>query len=115
MKDPNKLRHIFGNSNHYLGPLVQHYGSEEAALRAMQDEVNKAYQDGRLVTDTYGVYQQVFDFGGYSVVIKGRVVDGNVHIGTAWGSPPSGWSIVLPELRRAATRLVDSVFLPPLG
>ena len=53
----------------------------------MEDEVNKAYQDGRLVTDTYGVYQQVFDVGGYSVVVKGRLINGHVHIGTAWGRP----------------------------
>ena len=81
----------------------------------MEDEVNKAYQDGRLVTDTYGVYQQVFNVGGYSVVIKGRLINGHVHIGTAWGPPPSGWSIVLPELKQASRRLVESVFLPPLG
>jgi hypothetical protein len=104
-----------GTQNHYLGPLVQHYGSEEAALRAMEDEVSKAYQDGRLVTDTHRVYQQAFDFGGYSVVIKGRVINGHVHIGTAWGAPPSGWSIVLPELKRGSSRLVDSIFLPLLN
>ncbi len=49
MDQPNKLRHIFGNPNHYLGPLVQRYGSEQTAFRAMEDEVNKAYQDGKLV------------------------------------------------------------------
>jgi hypothetical protein len=83
MSDPNKLRHIFGNPNHNLGPLVQHYGSEGAAFCAIKDEVNRACQDGRLVTDTHGLYQQVFDIGGYSVIIKGRIVNGHVHIGTA--------------------------------
>ena len=52
MNHATKLRHIFGNRKHYLGPLVQHYGSEEAAFLAMEDEVNKAYQ-GRKTRHRY--------------------------------------------------------------
>jgi hypothetical protein len=115
MKDPNKLHHIFGNADHYLGPLVQHSGSEEAAGRAIEDAVNKAYTDGNLIANARGGYQQVFDVGGYSVIVVGIVKKSQVHIGTAWGPPPSGWSVVLPELTQASRQLVDSVFLPPLG
>ena len=94
MSDPNKLRHIFGNPSHNLGPIVQHFGSEGAAFRAIEDEVNRAYQDGRLVTDAYGLYQQVFDIGGYSVSVKGRIINGQVHIGTAWGPPETNTNFI---------------------
>jgi hypothetical protein len=113
MDDPNKLHHVFGNPNHNLEPLVQNYGSKETAFRAMLDEVNKTHQDGKLVADACNHYKQEFDVGGYSVIVEGRIVNGDACIGTAWIPPhPWGWSIVLPELKRASRRLVDSVFLP---
>ena len=82
--DPNKRHHVFGNPDHDLDVLVQHYGSKEAAGRAIEDAVNEAYQDGTLILDGVGVYKQTFDVGGYSVIIKGRVANGRVHIGTVW-------------------------------
>ena len=33
--DPNKLHHIFDNPSHYLEPIVERLGSQEAALRAI--------------------------------------------------------------------------------
>jgi len=74
MDDPNKWRHIFGNPNHNLDALVRHYGSEEEAARAIVDAVNQARQAGKLNTDTLGVYKQVFDVGGYPVMVRGRIV-----------------------------------------
>jgi hypothetical protein len=34
--------------------------------------------------DGDGFYQQVFDIGGNSVTVRGRVINGTVHVGTAW-------------------------------
>jgi hypothetical protein len=114
MDDPNKKNHIFANPNHNLDALVQHYGSEDEAARAIMDAANQAQQDGKLITDKLGVYKQVIDVGGYPVMIAGRVVNGLVRIGTAWiPTHPWGWSVELGSLTRAPRRLVDSVFLPP--
>jgi hypothetical protein len=114
MDDPNKKNHIFANPNHNLDALVQHYGSEDEAARAIMDAANQAQQDGKLITDKLGVYKQVIDVGGYPVMIAGRVVNGLVRIGTAWiPTHPWGWSVELGPLTRAPRRLVDSVFLPP--
>jgi len=114
MDDPNKWRHIFGNPNHNLDALVRHYGSEEEAARAIVDAVNQARHAGTLSTDNRGVYEQVFDVGGYPVMVRGRIVNGLVRIGTAWIPPhPWGWSVELGALRRAPRQFVDSVFLSP--
>jgi hypothetical protein len=113
MKDPNKLHHIFDNPDHHLAPLVQQYGSEKAAYRAIKDAVSKAYRDGNLIANAHGSYKQAFEIGGLSVTVVGRIVKGQVRIGTAWGPVPSGWSVELPHLRRASKRRVDSVFEPP--
>jgi hypothetical protein len=114
MNGPNKRNHIFANPDHNLDALVQHYGSEEEAYRAIVDTVNRAQQDGKLSTNRRGLYEQVFDVGGYPVMVRGRIVNGLVRIGTAWIPPhPWGWSVELPTLTKAPRRLVDSVFLPP--
>ncbi len=73
MGDPNKRHHIFANPHHNLDALVRHYGSEGDALRAIEDTVRQAQQDGKLGTDKHGVYKQVFDVGGYPVVVVGKM------------------------------------------
>jgi hypothetical protein len=114
MDNPNKRNHIFANPNHNLDALVRHYGSEEEAARAIVDTVNQAQHDGKLSTDKHGLYKQVFDVGGYPVMVAGRIVNGLVRIGTAWIPPhPWGWSVEFGALKRTPRRLVDSVFLPP--
>jgi hypothetical protein len=115
MDDLNKRNHIFANPNHNLEALVRHYGSKEEAARAIVDTVNQAQQDGKISTDKDGLYKQLFDVGGYPVMVAGRIVNGLVRIGTAWiPIQPWGWSVELGALTRAPRRLVDSVFLPPL-
>jgi hypothetical protein len=114
MDHRNKLNHIFANPNHNLDALVRHYGTEEEASRAIVDAVNQAHLDGNLSTDQLGLYKQVFDVGGYPVMVAGRIINGRVRIGTAWIPPhPWGWSAELAALRRTPRRLVQSVFLPP--
>lgn len=87
MNDPNKLHHIFGDPKHNLDVLVRHYGSEEAAGRAIIGAVTQAHSQGSLVVDTRGRYQQVFDIGGYPVTVRGRIVGGTARIGSAWIRP----------------------------
>ena len=84
MDDPNRRRHIFGEPRHNLEPLVRQYGSEEAAGRAIEEAVNAALNNGDLIIDSNGLYKQMFDVGGSSVTVSGRVIDGAVYVGTAW-------------------------------
>jgi hypothetical protein len=84
MDDRNRRRHIFGEPRHNLEPLVQQCGGEEAAGQAIENAVKGAFEGGDLIIDDSGIYQQVFDIGGNSVVVSGRVIDGMVHIATAW-------------------------------
>jgi hypothetical protein len=84
MDDPNRRRHIFGEPRHNLAPLVRLYGNEEAAGEAIENAVNAAFDAGDLATDRDGLFKQVFDIGGISVTLSGRVIDGTVHIATAW-------------------------------
>lgn len=84
MDDPNRRRHIFGEPRHNLAPLVRQYGSEEAAGEAIENVVDAAFEDGGLVLDDDGLFKQAFDIGGNSVTVSGRVIDGAVHVATAW-------------------------------
>lgn len=84
MDDPNRRRHIFGEPRHNLESLVRQYGDEEAAGQVIESAVNAAFDSGHLIIDENGLYEQVFDIGGNSVTVSGRVIDGTVHVGTAW-------------------------------
>jgi hypothetical protein len=84
MDDANRRYHIFGEPRHNLDPLVRQYGGEEAAGRAIEHAVTDAFHGGILDVDDNGMYKQVFDIGGHSVTVSGRVIGDTVHIGTAW-------------------------------
>ncbi len=74
--DPNKLRHIFANTAHNLGTLVEHFGSEEAVF----NEVQAAVQSGvRQLTE---IFETTVSIADQNVVVRGRVIDGIVRIGT---------------------------------
>jgi hypothetical protein len=83
MDDPNRRRHIFGEPRHNLEPLVRQYGGGEAAGQSIENAVNAALDSDDLIIDDNGC-EQVFDIGGNSVTVSGRVIDGVVHVGTAW-------------------------------
>jgi hypothetical protein len=87
MDDPNRRNHIFGEPRHNLDVLIRQYGSEEAAGEAIVEAVNAAFERGDLIVDADGLYMQVFEVGGNSVTVSGRVMDGAVRIGTAWIPP----------------------------
>jgi hypothetical protein len=114
MRGPNKLRHIFANRRHNLGPLVRQYGSREAAGLAIQDAVDAALQTGKLTPNARGVFEIILDIGGHPVTVRGVILQGTAQLGTAWIPPhPWGWSVELGALGRTRRRLAGSVFLPP--
>jgi hypothetical protein len=104
--DPNKRNHIFANPTHNLDALVRHYGGEEEAFRAIVDAINQALQAGKLSTHRSGVYPQVFDVGGYSVMGTDRQwlrahrnrLDSAPSMGL--GGPASGGHAPLEAARR---------------
>ena len=87
MDDPNRRSHIFGEPTHNLDVLVQQYGSAEAAGRAIVEAVNTALENGNLIVDDRDLFKQVFDVGGNSVTVSGRVIDGVARVATAWIKP----------------------------
>jgi len=85
--DPNKRRHIFGEPRHRLDRLVRLYGSEAAAAEAIGSRIEAAFKNGELIFDSNGLFRQVFDIGGISVTVSGRVIEGIPRVGTAWVAP----------------------------
>jgi RHS repeat-associated protein len=75
MRDPNKVRHIFGNAGHKLGNLVNQLGGKEKTLEA----VFKAL-DGKLPSS--GGFIEKIVINGTSVEVRGAVVNGITRIGT---------------------------------
>jgi hypothetical protein len=79
--DPNKLRHIFGQAKHKLGPLLAKFGgSQEAAFKAVESATQAAARNQGLS----GIFTTTVEVGGQNVVVKGRVIDGTAHIGSFW-------------------------------
>jgi RHS repeat-associated protein len=72
----NKLDHIFA-AKHNLDPLVQQFGSRQAAVR----EILNALKG---LTPASGTFEETVAVGGQDVVVRGAVVDGVVKIGTAF-------------------------------
>lgn len=75
MRDPNKLRHIFGKPQHNLGPLTKELGGQEALIR----EAVLAVPRG-----TTGAFEVTTRLGRYDLTVRGRVVNGVPRIGTVF-------------------------------
>jgi hypothetical protein len=82
--DPNKLHHIFANPDHNLDALVDQFGSEVEAWRAIVEAVTEAHHSGMLNADAIGRYRQTLEIGGHSVMVRGRIVNGVARVGSAW-------------------------------
>jgi len=77
----NKIHHVFDNPGHGLGPLVEQYGSKEAAY----NELQRAASEQLLPKGITGVFnEQVVSVGGTDITVSGRVMNGVVNIGTAF-------------------------------
>jgi hypothetical protein len=83
--DPNKLNHIFGDPAHNLGPVVEHFGSQEVAFHALKSTTEAALKSQGLAEGTFRI---VVDLAGAQVSVRGAVVNGAVRIGTAFIPPP---------------------------
>ncbi|WEK13211.1 MAG: RHS repeat-associated core domain-containing protein [Candidatus Microbacterium phytovorans] len=73
---PDKLDHVF-HPKHNFGPLIEKYGSKEAALEQIVRSM-----DGSLPTS--GKFEITRQIGDQTVIIRGAVVDGIPRIGTAF-------------------------------
>ena len=78
--DPNKLRHIFGEARHGLDPLVTEFGSETAAFEA----IRKATQSAAGSANITGIFEIPVRVGSQTIIVRGRVIEGIVRIGTAF-------------------------------
>jgi hypothetical protein len=84
MRNPNKVHHIFANRRHNLDPLVQQYGSREAAMQAIQDAVDAAFHAGELIPKSRGVFEATLEIGGNQVTVRGVISSGTAVLGSAW-------------------------------
>jgi RHS repeat-associated protein len=79
--DPNKLNHIFGKQQHGLGNFLKQFGGDQTkAFNAIQQAIQQ-HVTSKGIT---GVFEQVVNVGGTSIIVRGNVIDGIVKIGTAF-------------------------------
>jgi RHS repeat-associated protein len=74
----NDLHHIFGKPKHNLGALIERFGSQEATYRA----VEAATQVAGRTQGLSGLYETTVTVAGQDVVVRGKVMEGVVRIGT---------------------------------
>jgi LysM repeat protein len=78
--DQNKLHHLFGRGGHNLEGLVSEFGSQEEAFRAIKRSVQEKV-DAEGIS---GVFEEVVDVGSHRITVRGKVIDGEARIGTAF-------------------------------
>lgn len=79
--DQNQLHHIFGQSKHDMDPLVNEFGSEEAAFNRIKSAIQSEV-DSEGISE---VFEEVtVEVGPFQVTVSGRVIDGEARIGTAY-------------------------------
>jgi RHS repeat-associated protein len=78
--DPNKLFHIFGPAKHKLGTLVTEFGSELQAYEAIEKAIDAAVSQKGIT----GLFEETVQVGTQQVTVRGNVINGVVHIGSAW-------------------------------
>jgi hypothetical protein len=78
--DANKLRHIFGEARHGLASLVTEFGSETAAFEAIRKATQSAVGSANLT----GIFEITVKVGSQTIIVRGRVIEGIVRIGTAF-------------------------------
>lgn len=52
--DPNRLNHIFNNSEHAFDDLVEQFGSQTAAFNAVEEAAQEAFESGQLTVNANG-------------------------------------------------------------
>jgi RHS repeat-associated protein len=79
--DPNKINHIFNQSEHKLESLVSQFGSKEAAFAALQKGAQSVVSSKGI---TNGGFEITLKFGAEDITVRGKVIDGIAKIGTAF-------------------------------
>ena len=86
--DPNKLKHIFGKQEHNLDVLISQFGDTESAMQALEYAAYKHFKRYGFEYAEKGapgvIKDTVIDVYGTKVTIRGRVVDGDFKLGTAF-------------------------------
>ncbi|MFZ5789555.1 MAG: RHS repeat-associated core domain-containing protein [Pseudomonadota bacterium] len=87
--DLNKLHHVFGQAKHNLGPLEASFGYDrQAAMKAIQDAAQKAFESQGFKTAPNGVFRDVtVNVNGFKLGISGIVRGSKIDIGTAYAKP----------------------------
>jgi hypothetical protein len=78
--DPNKLNHIFGKAEHNLEAVINEFGSEQNAFKAIQQATQSAVRDQGLK----GVFETTVKVGSETITVRGNIIDGIAKIGTAY-------------------------------
>src|SRR5215208_107782 len=80
--DPNKVGHIFENPTHPHN--WEATGLDQAGnWNLIEETLGQNYE---LLPES-GIYEVTQVFEGYSVTVRGRIVDGIIRIGSAWVNP----------------------------
>ena len=84
----NTFIHIFGKPQHNLDSLIQQFGGPEAAMRALEYAAYKhfkRYGFEAAENAASGVIKDtVIDVYGISVTIRGRIINGDFRLATAF-------------------------------
>jgi RHS repeat-associated protein len=74
----NNIHHIFGQSKHKLDGLVSAFGSKENAYDQLLEATRAAAKSST------GRFEVTVKVGGYTVTVRGKIVNGQPRIGTAF-------------------------------
>lgn len=82
--DPKDISHVFDNPRHGLDDLVKAFGNQNDAYGAIYDEFAKVAGNYTQKQLHEGIEVVV---GGFTVTVRGDIVDGVARIGTAFVAP----------------------------
>ncbi len=71
---------IFDQARHGLQPLVNQFGSKEAAFQAIQEAAEAAVASDGII----GVFERAVKVGTETITVRGNVINGVTKIGTAF-------------------------------
>ena len=77
LRDPNKMRHIFGQSKHNFAPLASKLGGNEKVVQKALQTLGKS---GKLPST--GAFIETVHIEGFNITIRGFMQDGIPRIGT---------------------------------
>lgn len=80
-KRENKKNHIFGKEQHHLQDFLKSFGDDmDLAL----DAIEQAARDFVKENNITGLFEETINVNGYDITVRGNVVGGEFHLGTAF-------------------------------